>query len=148
MEMNFKKVVYGTMDENILKLTEALESQGFGLMFRLNFHEKIKEKTGKEIPPAVIFGVCIPSLAYDSFVRNPSSLNFMPCHVVIREVSSGVFSIELTRPLFFISTLNDEKLLKIGEEADRKLEKVIKLLDNDNFQSTSFKERDSFSGHL
>jgi uncharacterized protein (DUF302 family) len=147
MEMNFKKVVYGTIDENILKLTEALESQGFSLLFRLNFHEKIKEKTGKEIAPAVILGVCIPSLAYEAFIINPGSLNFMPCHAVVREMSSGVFSIELTRPLFFIKTLTDEKLMRIGEEADRKLERVINLLDGSEFQSNPLKERESFSGH-
>jgi len=142
MEINIKKEVYGTMDENILKLTEALQGQGFGVLTRINFHEKIKEKTGKEISPVIILGVCIPQLAYDAYLINSDASSLLPCNAVIRQVSSGVFSIELTKPSSLLNILGDEKILKIGEDADRRLQKVLDHLDGpeQNLFSSEYKE--------
>lgn len=66
--INLKRKFHGNFEPAILKVTEALKEQGFGVLTRINLHDKFKGKLGKEVRPVTILGTCKP-LVHDGSVR-------------------------------------------------------------------------------
>jgi len=126
--INMKREVTGTIEEVILRSTNALQEQGFGILTRIDLHLKIKEKLGKEISPTVILGACNPALAFEAYSANSDVTSVLPCNAVIRELKPGRISVELARPTALMEILHDDKLKLLAKTADRKLEAVLEGL--------------------
>jgi uncharacterized protein (DUF302 family) len=128
LSINLKKEVRGQIDEVTKRLIEKLSSQGFGVLTRIDFHDKIKEKLGKDIPPVIILGACNPALAYEAFQRNTDVTSLIPCNAVVRMIDKEKVSVELTKPSSLMAILGDKELQQLATEADFKLEKVLEEL--------------------
>jgi uncharacterized protein (DUF302 family) len=126
--INMKVEINGTVDDVILRTTQALHEQGFGILTRIDLHSKIKEKLGRVIAPAVILGACNPALAYEAYSENSDVASVLPCNAVIREIAPGRISVELAKPTALMEILGDEKLILLAQGADQQLEKVIEAL--------------------
>lgn len=123
--INFKKVVSGQMDEVIEKLTQLLGAKGFGILTRIDFHTKMKEKLGKDVLPTVILGACNPALAYEAFQKNTDIAGLIPCNAVVRTLESGKISIELTKPSAMMLMMGDQELANLAKDADQLLAGVL-----------------------
>ena len=128
--INLKKEVSGSLESVLDQLTDALKSQGFGILTRIDFHTKIKEKLGKDLPPTVILGACNPQLAYDAFMSNSDVASLLPCNAVIREIGKNQMSVELARPTALMNILGDEKLVRLSKDADLRLQNVLDNMGN------------------
>jgi uncharacterized protein (DUF302 family) len=127
--VNFKKVVSMSVDEAVNKITEALKTEGFGILTRIDFHSKIKEKLGKDIPQTVILGACSPQAAYEVWKINTDFASLIPCNAVVRDLGSGKVSVELAKPSVMIALLaNTESLGAVAHEADQKLQRALEKL--------------------
>jgi uncharacterized protein (DUF302 family) len=127
-EINLKKMVSGSSEEVIEKVTQALKAEGFGVLTRIDLDAKIKEKLNKDIPPATILGACNPQLAYEAYQSNTDVASMLPCNAVVREVAPGSISVELARPSFLMEFMEDESLMKLAREADKKLSRALESL--------------------
>lgn len=128
-DINFKKIINGDFEHSISELTEALKKEGFGILTRINLHEKFKEKLGKEMRPVVILGACNPQLAYDAFQLNTDVTSMLPCNAVVRDLGQNKISIELASPSFMMNMIHDKKLSVMASEADEKLKRVLHSMD-------------------
>ncbi len=126
--LSMKKEIVAKLDEAISKTTAALQTEGFGILTRIDFHSKINEKLGKTILPTVILGACNPQLAYEAYLRNAEVTSILPCNVVLREIHSGKISIELARPTALMEILGDAELVKLAIDADLRLQKVLEKI--------------------
>ncbi len=68
--LNMKQTVAGTLAEVTERITSAIKREGFGVLTRIDLHEKFKEKLGKDVAPVVILGACNPQLAYEAYEQN------------------------------------------------------------------------------
>lgn len=127
--INLKKEFHGSFDSAIIKITEALKAQGFGVLTRIDLHEKFKEKLGKEVRPVTILGACNPALAYEAYQVNSDVASLLPCNAVVREVEDQRVSIELASPTFMMEMLGDSQLMRAGQDADKKLSEALKSFD-------------------
>lgn len=123
--LNFKKEVVGTLDTVISRLTEALKKQGFGVLTRIDFHQKMKEKLNEDVPPTVILGACNPRLAFEAYQTTTDVTSLIPCNAVVREVGTGRFSVELTSPSALMEVLGNPALATQAEAADAALKQVL-----------------------
>lgn len=123
--INFKREISTSVDEAVDRVSSALAKQGFGILTRIDMHSKIMEKTGKEIIPTVILGACNPNLAYEAYVANSDVAGLLPCNAVIREITRGRISIELTAPSAMMRILGDDQLVELAGEADKRLELAL-----------------------
>ena len=114
--LNMKQTVAGTLAEVTERITSAIKRGGFGVLTRIDLHEKFKEKLGKDVAPVVILGACNPQLAYEAYEQNPDVACLLPCNVVLRELDKGQISVESAKPS---SERQRIALLRLGkEEAD------------------------------
>ncbi len=125
MPINFKRQIQSSLDGAIDRVTQALSAEGFGILTRIDMHSKIKEKIGKDIAPTVILGACNPTLAHEAYCTNTDVTSLLPCNAVLREISPGTISVELAAPTGLMTILGDEKLVKLAEEADRRLQRAL-----------------------
>jgi len=123
--INFKREIFDTVDHAIERATKALGAEGFGVLTRIDMHSKIKEKTGKNIIPTVILGVCNPNLAYEAYTANSDVASLLPCNAVIREIAPGKISVEFVKPTAMIQILGDIGLANLAREADAKIGRAL-----------------------
>jgi uncharacterized protein (DUF302 family) len=126
--VNFKKEITSTIDDAIKKVTEALKLEGFGVLTRIDFHQKIKEKLNKDISPVVILGACNPGLALEAYQHNPDVTSLLPCNVVVRDIGKGKISVEVAKPTSLMKILGDDELVKLSQAADKQLESVLERI--------------------
>lgn len=127
-QINLKKTISGNTEEAVERVTQALKTEGFGVLTRIDLDAKIKEKLNKDIPPAVILGACNPQLAYDAYQTNTDVASILPCNAVVREIGPDTVSVELARPSLMMEFTEDEKLINLANEADKKLGRVLDSL--------------------
>ena len=106
--INFKRELQGTVDGVIVAITEALKQEGFGILTRIDLHEKFREKLGKEIRPVVILGACHPQLAYEAYQRDTDFTSLLPCNAVVRDLGAGKISLEIAKPTAMMELLGSE----------------------------------------
>jgi uncharacterized protein (DUF302 family) len=128
-KINIKREVVGSVEEVVQKITESLASEGFGILTRIDFHTKIKEKLNKNIGPTVILGSCNPALALEAFQYNSDVASLLPCNAVIREIAQNKVSVELVKPTALMKILDDEELVKLSEDADLRLQRALDALE-------------------
>ena len=116
--INIKKEVQGKFEDVIVNLTAELKTQGFGVLSRIDLHEKFKEKLNKEVRPVSILGACNPALAYEAYQTNPDVASLLPCNAVVRDLGEGKVSVELAKPTFMMEMLNDPKLIDAAKAAN------------------------------
>ncbi len=126
--INFKREISCSVDDAIKRVESGLESEGFGILTRIDFHLKIKEKLGKEILPTVILGACNPNLAYEAFQKNTDVTSLLPCNVVVRDLGEGRVSVEAAKPSMMMEILGDRELVSLAADADNRLQKVLESL--------------------
>lgn len=127
-QVNFKREMNLSVEAAIDQITEALKIVDFGILSRIDFHLKMKEKLGKDIQPLVILGACNPSLAFEIFQKNKDVTSLLPCNVVIRELGAGRVSIEIAKPTALLDVLRDPSLRALAEGADVQLKRALESL--------------------
>ncbi len=129
MEISFKKEIkHNNLDGLIENVTQILKAEGFGILTRINFHEKMKEKLDKDLRPTIILGACNPQMAYEAFLKNTDIAALVPCNVVIREINQNLYSVEIIKPSALMKILNDKELESMALRADEKIKSALASL--------------------
>ncbi len=76
-------------DEAVARVTEALGSQGFGVISRIDMDQAFREKLGAEFRRYAILGACNPGLAMKAVTARPDVGLLLPCNVTVEEAGSG-----------------------------------------------------------
>ena len=125
MSINFKRDIADQFDNAIVRATQALAAEGFGVLTRIDMHAKIKEKTGKDIVPTVILGACNPHLAYEAYTANADVASLLPCNAVVRELAPGRVSLEFAAPSGMMRILGDAQLTALAMQADERIRRAL-----------------------
>ena len=65
--LSIKKELFGSVEEVCDKVIEAIKPIGFGVLTRIDFDQKMKEKLNESIGRCVILGACNPRLAFEAY---------------------------------------------------------------------------------
>jgi uncharacterized protein (DUF302 family) len=126
--LGLEKTINATFQQAEEKITEALKQKGFGILTKIDFAAKMKEKLNQDVRPTVILGACNPGLAYEAYSRDPDMLLLVPCNVTLEQISPTEIKIGIIKPTSMLKSLNRPDLTAMAQEADGILEQALQLL--------------------
>ncbi|MCE1163871.1 MAG: DUF302 domain-containing protein [Bacteroidetes bacterium] len=121
-----KKVNYG-YDEAIMKATETLKNEGFGVLTTIDVKETLKKKLDVDFDRYIILGACNPPFAYEALKAEESVGLLMPCNVVVHE-KGGEVTVSVFNPGLIAMVSDNPKLKELSENLMVKLQKVLSNL--------------------
>jgi len=128
MEYYFSKTLNVTFEEAVKLTTEALKSEGFGVISEINMHEKLKEKLGVDFKRYRILGACNPPLAYKALQAEEKIGTMLPCNVLVIEQGQNETEIAAVNPVASMQAITNPALEDTALEVTNKLKRVINNL--------------------
>lgn len=127
-EFGFGKQVDSDFDGAIRKVTEALQTEGFGVLSDIDVAEKMQEKLGEDMPPYRILGACNPALAFKAINAVPDIGLLLPCNVLVREDADGAVFVEFMDPAAVMGLVEHADVAALAADVKARLERVQDLL--------------------
>jgi uncharacterized protein (DUF302 family) len=124
MELGLSKRLTSAFEETIIKVTDELKKEGFGIITTIDFKNTVKEKLNKDFRKFTILGVCNPQFSYDALLSDDRLGLLMPCNVIVQE-KEGKTEVSIFNPALLKSFTTDEKLIKMSEELVERIKRVL-----------------------
>lgn len=124
----FNKILDTTFDEAIAKVTEALKTQGFGVLTEIDVKATMKQKLDVDFRNYKILGACNPPFAYKALSVEDKIGTMLPCNVIVQELNNGKIEIAAIDPIASMSAVQNPALVDIAFEVQDRLKKVIESL--------------------
>ena len=118
----------GDFDAAVERVTEALKTEGFGILTEIDVKQTLKKKLDVDFRPYKILGACNPPLAYQALQAAPEVGLLLPCNVTVSQVEEGVIEVALVDPIVMLGVASYEGLQPVAEEAKSRLERVAAAL--------------------
>ena len=127
-DIGIRATLKTSFEQAIQKTTEALKSEGFGVLTQIDVKTTLKDKINVDFRRYVILGACNPTLAHRALSANADVGLLLPCNVTVQEADDEVV-ITAVDPLQMLGVLNEEPTVQaVAIEAKTKLERVISSL--------------------
>jgi len=128
MAYYFNKIIESSFEEAITKVTDALKSQGFGVLTEIDVKSTMKQKLDVDFRNYRILGACNPPFAYKALSVEDKIGTMLPCNVIVQELSDGKIEIAAIDPIASMSAVQNPALSDIAFEVQDRLRKVIESL--------------------
>jgi uncharacterized protein (DUF302 family) len=128
MEYYFSKTVTETFDNSVLKVTEALKAEGFGILTEIDVKATLKKKLDVDFYNYKILGACNPPFAYKALLAEDKIGTMLPCNVIIQEKVAGQVEVSAVDPAASMLSIENKDLQGIANEIRTRLKKVIEYL--------------------
>ncbi len=128
MEYYFSKLLSRSFEESIDRVTEALKTEGFGIVSIIDMQAKLKEKLGVDFKKYTILGACNPPYAYKTLQAEEKIGVMLPCNVVVIDKENGTTEVAAVHPLASMMAIENPALEPLAREVTVKLKNVINSL--------------------
>jgi uncharacterized protein (DUF302 family) len=115
-------------EEAIARATEALGSEGFGVLTEIDVKATLKKKIDVEFDRYVILGACNPPLAHRALQADRYMGLLLPCNVVVMEREGGGSVVAAIKPSEMFKVVDDPDIQPIADEVEEKLIRVMERL--------------------
>jgi uncharacterized protein (DUF302 family) len=128
MAYNNSKIVNYTYEDAIIKVTEELKNEGFGVLTEIDVKETLKKKLNVDFRKYKILGACNPPFAYQALLMEENIGALMPCNVIIQEKADGKVQVSAVNPLESMQTVENQELGEIAGEISKRLMNVLEKI--------------------
>jgi len=122
------KTITANFDRAVELVTEALKTEGFGVLSEIDIQQKLKEKLDVDFRKYRILGACNPPNAYKALQHEDKIGTMLPCNVIVQEIGENLVEIAAVNPVASMMAVDNKQLAGIAGEIKTKLEKVIASL--------------------
>lgn len=129
MKYYISKKITGSYPEAILKVTNALKNEGFGVLTEIDIHDKLKEKLNVDFRKYKILGACNPGYAYKALLKEDKIGTMLPCNVIVQELDNEEIEIAAVDPVVSMQAVENETLAVLANEIKEKLVRVINSIE-------------------
>ncbi len=127
MSYYFSKTLHIPFDDAIVRVTEALKQQGFGVLTDIDVKATMKKKLDVDFRNYRILGACNPPFAHRALELEDKIGTMLPCNVIVQQVGDAV-EVAAVDPLASMAGVNNPTLGEIGAQVRAKLQAVIESL--------------------
>ena len=124
----FGKTVELSFDDAIVRVTEELKKEGFGVLTEIDMQATLKKKLDVDFRQYKILGACNPPFAYKALQAEQNIGLLLPCNVIVQDAGNGKTEIAAIDPLVSMSRVENPALEPVAMEIKAKLQRVIQNL--------------------
>jgi len=128
MEYYFSKIITGSFEDAIQKVTQALKEEGFGILTEIDIKATLKKKLDVDFYNYKILGACNPPFAYKALLAEDKIGTMLPCNVIVQEKEAGEVEVSAVDPAASMQAIENKTLADIATEIRARLQKVIEGL--------------------
>jgi uncharacterized protein (DUF302 family) len=128
MEYYFSAILHTNFDDAVDKTTEALKTEGFGVLTEIDLQAKFKEKLGVDYKKYKILGACNPAYAYKALQAEEMIGTMLPCSIIVTDKEDGTIQVAAINPVASMMAIENPALEPLAQEVTEKLKRVISML--------------------
>jgi len=128
MSYYFCKTVNLSFDDAIVRVTEELKKEGFGVLTDIDVRATMKTKLDIDFRNYRILGACNPPFAHHALLAEDKIGTMLPCNVIVQELAAGVVEVAAIDPVASMAAVNNPQLGVVGMEVRAKLQRVVESL--------------------
>ena len=122
----FKKEVEIDYDVAIVKITEELKKEGFGILTEIDVKKTLKAKINEELTKYIILGACNPNLAIQALREEMDIGLLLPCNIIVYENTiRGTVIIATINPSSMVEVTGREDLNSFAKQVGQKLTSAL-----------------------
>ena len=113
-------------EDAVTRATDALKSQGFGILTTIDVKATLKAKLDRDFRKYVILGACNPPLADRALHAELEVGLLLPCNVIVYETSPSSSVVAAMAPLAALGVVGENvALAQVAREADTRLRQAL-----------------------
>lgn len=120
MNIIFEKMTNKSLNDAIQSLKENLKEHSFGVLWELNFKDKLEEKDLEFKEDFVVLEVCNPKQAKEVLEQNIHIGYVLPCKMVVRTENNKTY-IGMTSPEVLIGLFESPELKEVSKKVEESL---------------------------
>jgi uncharacterized protein (DUF302 family) len=124
----FSKTLNLSFDDAIVRVTEELKREGFGVLTDIDVRATMKKKLDIEFRNYRILGACNPPFAHQALLAEDKIGTMLPCNVIVQEHAAGVVEVAAIDPVASMAAVNNPQLGAVGMEVRARLQRVVESL--------------------
>lgn len=125
----FRKTLKATYDEALVRVPEALKSEGFGVLTEIDVQSTLKHKLGVDFRRYKILGACNPPFAHEALQAELEIGLMLPCNVVVYEDDERHAVVLAIDPTKTLAATGHPKLSELAAAVATKLSRAIESLE-------------------
>ena len=124
MDIVYEKRTDKSLNEAIESLKANLKGNSFGVLWELNFKDKLEEKGLEFADDFVVLEVCNPKQAKEVLEKNIYIGYVLPCKMVVRREKGNTY-IGMTKPQSLIGLFEEPDLNIVAKKVEEALKRSI-----------------------
>lgn len=126
LSYGFKKKVDGSIDDVEVRVEEALATEGFGVLTRIDVAGTLKKKLDVDFREYRILGACNPALAHQALTAEQDIGLLLPCNVVVyTDDEPGRCTVSVLDPVQQLAVSGRANLGPLAEEVRDRMERAL-----------------------
>ena len=115
-------------DDAVNNVTEALKTEGFGVLTEIDVKGTLKKKLDVDFRQYKILGACNPPLAHKALSNEPLIGLLLPCNVVVMEEDDKSITVSAVNPMEMFKVVENSEMADIAGQVNAKIKNVVESL--------------------